>query len=129
MDGRKFQNKEDLIKLLEVNDEDNFQGLIDAISSGNEELIEDEVFTLDFKFIQGHQCSDEWVNALIILIKHCIDNQYTGSYQIINIFPPNWEKLSNTGQQLILNLCKNYKNNKFNELTQLVMLQILGESW
>ena len=88
MDGRKFQNKEDLIKLLEVNDEDNFQGLIDAISSGNEELIEDEVFTLDFKFIQGHQCSDEWVNALIILIKHCIDNQYTGSYQIINIFPP-----------------------------------------
>jgi hypothetical protein len=129
MDGRKYQSKEELIKLLEVNDEDNFQGLIDAISSGNEESIEDEVFALDFKFIQRHQFSDEWANALITLIKHCIDNQYLGSYQIINIFPPNWEKLSNTGQQLVLNFCQSYKNNKFNELTQLVMLQILGESW
>ncbi len=129
MDGHKYQSRDELIKLLEINDENNFQNLIDAISSGNEELIEDEAFALDFKFVQGYKFSDDWVNAIITLIKYCLDNQYAGSYQLINLFPPNWDKLNQSGQQLITSFCQDNKNNKFNELTQLVMLQLLGESW
>ena len=129
MDGHKYQSRDELIKLLEVNDENNFQSLIDAISSGDEELIEDEAFALDFKFVQGYKFSDKWVNAIITLIKYCLDNRYAGSYQLINLFPPNWDKLNQSGQQLVTDFCQNNKNNKFNELTQLVMLQLLGESW
>jgi hypothetical protein len=129
MDGHKYQSRDELIKLLEVNDEDNFQSLIDAISSGDEELIEEETFALDFKFVQSNKFSDQWVNAIITLIKYCLDNQYAGSYQLINLFPPNWDKLNHSGQQLVIKFCQNNKKNKFNELTQLVMLQLLGESW
>ncbi|MBO9492440.1 hypothetical protein J7384_18910 [Endozoicomonas sp. G2_1] len=129
MDEYESQTKGELIGLLNVSDEDNFQKILDALCSGDENAIEDEVFALDFKFIQGHEFTDEWVNAFITLVKYCIDNKVNGSYQLISVFPANWDKIISSGQQLVIKFCHANKNNKFNELTQLVMLQILKESW